>query len=474
MRAGLFALSIVFVAGFFAHAHAQEIAAPELAPSATESSTTAAELPPAAAESPPTAAELPPTTAELPPTAAEAPSAAPPGLSDAELQQLGFDSAEPATDYHFQLSGFVDFSTTIPMGQSKNLFGKPSFSIGNLNVYLSKNLSESVRTMAEIRFLYLPNGAPKSVTDRAGISTAVGDYNDFNRDLRWGGVEIERVYLEWAAHPLLTIRVGQFLTPYGVWNVDHGSPTIVSVQRPFAIGYNFFPERQTGFELYGRWQASNNGTVGYHVTLSNGTGPASEYLDLDNNKAIGGRLFWEYRKWGELKLGGSAYYGRNTNGTAIGSIMNGKLVGGQKITSQSDSLALALDATFKYLGVLVQAEFITQQAKFTPEGRTPTFSLATFANTIPADSFRFGGYLLLGYRFEWLGVMPYVVLQQLGGADATQTTTEHTFPMLVGVNIRPIESVVLKVEYTHVFFDRAQQFPGFDIEFVAFQMAWAF
>jgi hypothetical protein len=454
MRAGLFALAIVFLAA--TAANAQEVAEPE--------------LPAAAAEPLP-----PPAAAEPPPPTPDPASDAPAELSDAELQQLGFDATEPATDYRLQLSGFMDFGTTIPIGKAKQLFGTPAFSIGNVNVYLSKNLSESVRTMAEIRFMYLPNGAPKSIMDRSSISTATVDYSDFNRELRWGGIEIERVYIEWATHPLLTIRVGQFLTPYGVWNVDHGTPTIVPIQRPYAIGYNFFPERQTGFELYGRWQASNNGTVGYHLTLSNGTGTATEYLDFDDNKAVGGRLFWEYRKWGELKLGGSAYYGRNTFANATGMITNGNLVAGQKITTQSDSLALALDATFKYSGVLLQAEFLTDQVKFTREGRTASFSLATFsADNYPADGFRWGGYLLVGYRFEWLGIMPYFVLQQLGGADSTLLAGEKTTVALIGLNVRPIESLVLKVEYTHVFLASEQPFPGFDLQFLAFQLAWAF
>jgi hypothetical protein len=395
-------------------------------------------------------------------------------LSDAELQQLGFDVSAPAVDYGVKLSGFIDFGTTIPLGDSRNLFAKPSFSIGNLNLYVSKNLTESVRTMAEVRFLYLPNGAPTSLMNRTSVSTAIADYSDFNRELHWGGVEIERVYVEWAVDPLLTIRVGQFLTPYGVWNVDHGTPTIISIQRPFIIGYNFFPERQTGFEVRGRWQASNNGTLGYNLTLSNGSGPASEYLDLDSNKAIGGRVYWEYRKWGELRVGGSAYYGRSTNAANTAGIVNGKLKTTETVLAQSDSLALALDATLKYRGVLLQAEFITQQVAYTDRGRTLAFSIATFQSAYPADGFRYGGYLLAGYRFDWFGVMPYLLIQRLGGVDSVQQAQDRATPIVIGLNVRPIDSLVAKLEYTHVFFVDGQLFPGFDIELLGAQLAWAF
>ncbi len=403
------------------------------------------------------------------------PPSEPAGLTEAELAEFGFSESAPAVDTSVQLSGFIDFGVLVPFGDlSKLLMGKPAFAIGNLNIYLSKHLTESVRTMVEVRLMYLPNGAPQTMLNRTPVSTTSADYADFGRVLRWGGVEIERVYVDWAPFSFLSLRVGQFLTPYGVWNVDHGTPTIIPIQRPFVIGYNFFPERQTGLELHGRLDVSNYSRIGYHLTLSNGTGPATEYKDLDTNKAIGGRLFWEYRELGELRVGGSIYYGRDTDLVATDSFSAGKLTRVEKITTQSDSLALALDATFKYRGVHVQAEFITSQQKFTDEGRTLAFSIATMATHYPADSFRYGAYLLLGYRFDWFGIMPYVVLQRNGGVDAATQQKDYASLIVGGVNIRPIDELVLKIEYGQVLFDEGQLFPNEDIRVGGIQLAWAF
>lgn len=92
-------------------------------------------------------------------------------------------------------------------------------------------------------------------------NTTALDYQDYYRALKWGGVEIERVYLEWLAHPLFNLRGGIFLTPYGIWNVDHGSPAIIPILRPATIGNGYIPERQTGLEVFGTLELTNTETL---------------------------------------------------------------------------------------------------------------------------------------------------------------------------------------------------------------------
>jgi hypothetical protein len=393
-------------------------------------------------------------------------------LSEADLANLGFSGEEGGLDTSVRLSGFIDFGTEVALTDAtEDLIGKSTMFVGNLNLYITKNISETVRMMAEIRFTYLPNGASTNPLDPPA-NTTTADYADFDRALRWGGIEIERVYLDWAAHRFLTIRVGQFLTPYGIWNVDHGSPTIITVSRPYSVGDNFFPERQTGFEFFGRSELSSYGTIGYHLTFSNGTGPASEYKDLDKNKAVGARAFFEYRKLGELKIGGSIYYGRDTASLPTTVPVNGELVFGEKITTQADILALAADASWRYRGIHLQAEFISRQMKYTDSGRTQAFSLATLSPSYPADSLTWGGYILGGYRFDWLGVMPYFMFEYMGGHDPTFQSIQRSPAFFAGINMRPLDAVAIKFEYAFVHFD--QPFPPDDLQFFNAQLAWAF
>lgn len=56
---------------------------------------------------------------------------------------------------------------------------------------------------------------------------------------------LERLYLEWAVKPELTLRVGKFLTPFGIWNVVRRAPLTWTVDRPVAT-QDAFPDHTTG------------------------------------------------------------------------------------------------------------------------------------------------------------------------------------------------------------------------------------
>lgn len=388
-------------------------------------------------------------------------------MTEAELLSLGLGVEQAAVDTSLRLSGFIDFGTLVGLDSSSRLFlNDQAFSVGNFNLYITKNLTESIRTMAEVRLLYLPNGGtsggPEGSASGARQITTVSDYTDFDRTLRWGGIEIERVYLEWSPLTWATVRAGQFLTPYGVWNVDHGSPTIIPAQKPFVIGVGFFPERQTGVELFGRVEASNYSGLGYHLTLSNGTGPVSEWGDLDKNKAVGGRAFWEYLGLGDLRLGGSAYYGRYTDSirrTVFGDII--RVV--NDIQTQYDTLAFGVDAVWKYRGVHLQGEWLQRQNTYTKKGRTGTASPT--GTTFPPDTLSWGAYGLLGYRFDWLNVMPFVSYQRLREPAGLTLNGYH-----VGLNVRAIDEVALKLQLDTI--DVTGTAAAIRIMYA--QVAWAF
>jgi len=383
------------------------------------------------------------------------------------------DLDEPQID----LYGFADLTYVTQVGK-KVAFAQhhASFMVGGFNVYFSTEFERRWRSLAEVRFMYLPNGGYAGETQYAAVQgsaradTSVLDPADLNKPVRWGGVAIQRVWLEYRLSNYLTLRAGQWLTPYGIWNVDHGTPTIINVYRPYILNENLFPERQTGLEAYGSFFAGDT-KLGYHLTLSNGRGPIDTYLDLDDNKAVGARLFAQNDALlGTLTFGVSAYRGnyteRSGNGTTI---EDGELVIFDPPTEKYSELALAADLKWEWEGFYLQSEAILSELRYSDAAR-PSYSPLPPAPvpTQIADSRRYGAYALLGYRTRW-NIMPFV-LGQLYHNPLISDSRE----LAVGVNFRPSPRVALKAEYKYVFIEDPPGLILGDIDFLGLQVAWSF
>jgi hypothetical protein len=320
----------------------------------------------------------------------------------------------------------------------------PTFYVGNFNLYLGAKL-DRWRSLSEVRFTYLPDGAMTFDGGTVGrVSASYSDYADWGRAKKVGGVIIERAWLEYSAHSLLAIRGGQFLTPYGIWNVDHGSPVVIGTTRPFIVGNEWLPSHQTGLEVYGS-QVFNQTQLGYHLTLSNGRGPIDTYQDLDKNKAFGWRLWVKQDSpIGTFGLGTSGYRGRYTDSTSqTGLDENGKLDFQFLATERYDELGLAGDFKWTWGEYLLQSEAIVHETRYDDRLR-PSVQFAP-PGTPPAwtpDQRVWGYYVLTGYRLPWWGVMPFVMQQyQDWGKGNGFTCWEYSG----GLNIRPNEMVVFKL-----------------------------
>ncbi len=427
------------------------------APSATPA--TAATEAPAAAPAVAVSAPSEPTAAEPSPAPAAGAAATPaPPLAASDAAFYGANAgdvgeASSASTYpKLELSGFTDFSFIANVSNRHDpeatlAYQYPSFSIGNLNLYLNAALADSWHLLAEVRFLYLPQGAT-NFPQAAGNSVApfdagALDYADDNRVLNWGGIQIQRVQIDFTPHPLLNFRFGQWLTPVGIWNVDHGSPTVIGVFRPYIIGEGLFPERQTGIQISGEWAGETN-QIGYFATLSNGRGPSDAYADLDNNKGIGGRAYWTNTAYGSLTLGASAYKGtyssRNREyGVSTPSGQAPSLVGVNPLTEQYREQSLAADLRWNYKNLLLQAEVMQHEVDYT-DGYRPVLN-----GNVRADYRERGWYALAGYRLPWFGVMPFATFE--GYNFASQPLVPPATAESVGLNIRPEPTVVLKVQY---------------------------
>lgn len=424
-------------------------------------------------EATPGATPSPPST---PPAPAPEPSAADEAAAIAAALSTSSSETTLGDQQKLNLYGFADFTYSKAFEYGGAFSPYESFAVGHLNLYAGSELGDDWRWLSEVRFMYLPNGsvpASQAFAPGAATDTSVTDYTDFQRPVRWGGINIERAWLERTFHPLLTIRMGQFPTPYGIWNVDHGSPVIIPVTRPYIVGEQTFPGSQTGIEIYGTWNVQTT-QLGYHFTLSNGRGPIDTYQDLDHNKAVGGRLYVRQdTSLGTWTLGISGYRGQYTQRHTVNAVdASGAPSLTYPVDVQYNELSLATDLKWEWGGLLVQGEAMLNDVGYLPGGRPvdPLQALAGGPPGFTADYRRYGYYGLVGYRLPFLGIMPYIFAE-----DYWQGFTGYAAAAVrPGLNIRPTPRVVLKGELVHVWFHDTpvRIFPPGNA--LIFQAAWSF
>jgi hypothetical protein len=466
-------------------AWAQTAAEPAPTPVTAPAAAPAAGVPPAGAPPAVAAAAEPAPTLKAAAPAGDPPVAAlPETTSDDSF--VADPSASPFVGEDgpkLELYGFADFSYLQVLGKETTLkhylAPYPRFYVGHLNLYLASTLGENWRSLAEVRFTYSPLGDdddPAADGTFPVRDTTATDYAELQRTFSWSGIEIQRAWIEYQPFDFLSIRGGQWLTPYGYWNDDHGSPTIIAVHKPFPIGDQFFPERQTGLIAHGKYFVGST-AIGYAATLTNGRGPYDAFKDLDNNKAVGGRLYLESSFFGNLTVGVDAYRGRYTASTKrykVDTSGSAPVAVIYRTTDAAyDELSLGADVRWLYKGLHVQGEVMTNEARYDERYRPRTVGFDP-EPTFAADYRRVGGYLLVGYRTRFFNLMPYVT-----GEHSSYTNSDLAPPAWawsVGVNLRPTPNVVLKAEFAIATFDGVGS-TGLgkdDLPYVGTQAAWAF
>lgn len=397
----------------------------------------------------PALAHAQPAPDVTPPPASTTPS------GDIDLASLGLEPSAAAFDDKLNIFGFADVAYQA-VHFAHPVLGVPDsrgFNAGNLNLYVSKNLTERWRTLAEVRFLYLPNGGQNS--DGTITVTTINDPTNFSRPITWGGIVIERAYAEYDVDDHLTIRAGRFLTPYGIWNTDHGSPAIIAPYRPYVIGEQYFPEQQTGVELFGKTLIGDY-RLGYHATVTNGRSPVDAVSDPDGKPAFGGRLELEAPWAGRLKLGVSGYMGRYTGVAGVG-----------ETAPSYEERSYGVDALWDHRGFHVQAELIGNDKHYLNNAR------AISAKGFIPDGRQWGVYGLAGYRFDrYWNVMPFAMVEYIQPIDDTyyDDITGYSF----GLNFRPSSNVILKLMYDYALPRGTGLIANTDISVFTTQLAWVF
>jgi hypothetical protein len=221
-------------------------------------------------------------------------------------------SEEPVAEQEkLKIYGFADMGFQYVQINKQGLLANvydvnhPDFILGNLNLYFDAQPTPHWRGLVEVRFTNAPQGKITNFGGLGGRFTRTSTFSDdssgaaLNAPMWGGSVIIERAWLEYNRFQPLKLRVGNWFTPFGIWNEDHGSPTLISFAWPQFMTQRWMPLRQTGLMAYGNAFAGS-WELGYAATLSNGRQEDAN-LNIDGTPGYGARLYVR-RDMGEVLL----------------------------------------------------------------------------------------------------------------------------------------------------------------------------
>ncbi len=340
-------------------------------------------------------------------------------LEEAQEEQM-LNDLPSGFEPSFDVYGFFDLSFNKFVTREGSFFDgilheDSSFFVQNLNLYFKSQMTESLSAIAELGFTFAPTGKEDEIemegfSDFERADTEVVD--PFNAQTeRLGGVRIERVHLTWRPSDYFGVIAGRFLTPYGIWNIEHGSPVLISIRPPFMQTSQFVPSAQTGFSVLGDFHLKPGHKIHYAITLSNGRGPMDEVYDLDNNKAAGLRLRYIYDSpSARFSFGGYGYAGKYTD-------KYHRMVSIEPVAmeyyanEQYREWIGTLDMRFESHGFRAQAEYVRRLVTYSERPAQEVRDGGGY----PADYVGQGAFLLLAYTLPLknlignVGIILYVL-----------------------------------------------------------------
>jgi hypothetical protein len=373
------------------------------------------------------------------------------GELDALLREVGdVNASEYAAPEPLLLYGFADFGFNQIFTRADNSLlatlpaARSSFVVGNINLFLDAHPMKNVRSLVELRFTNLPHGDERSLAPYVRQDTRAVDVTDpsARRRVVVGSVILERAYAQYSPTDEFQLLVGQFFTPFGIWNVDHANPTLISLLLPIAQVDQFFPDRLVGLQAQGTFHLKGGVDFGYHVHLSNGR--TESLMDFTAQKAVGGRVHLSApaarTPW---KVGLSGYTGElNDRVKRIESLAPLSIL--EDFVVRGHEWAGGADASLDWGPLRLRSEGVLRRITY-EEGKRPDRGGGMYA----PDRYAWDTYALAAYRLPWLGLEPYLWFEVMHEPNSFGDTV---YVPSAGLNIHFSPAVLLKSQFAHVMF----------------------
>lgn len=379
-----------------------------------------------------------------------------------ELQQLQTEPVDESSyDDRFRMYGFFDAGlqrTWQKPDAGYMVLGATrawTFLLGNVNLYFDAKPAEDWRVLTEVRFTLYPNGAvtPGDMDPETFVlyrqSTDVTDVSGSDgatTQIEWGSIVLERSYAQWQTVDWFGLRAGLWFTPWGIWNVDHGTPTLISMRRPEFSTQRLHPLRQIGVQAYGSFD-SEAWIFEYSSYVSNGRVErqfgSGGGQDWTNNKMLGGRLTAKLLDPIELTFGVSGFIGEEDDVERRTVSFNPHRVE-ETPTVAALNRGLGADVSADIGPLRIRTEGLVARTDF-QHGRRP-YVWGPEQGFLFADTTRWGGYGLVAYELPWFGLEPYVYVEALRDPTPVYETIRVYSG---GLNIHFNAAAQLKTQYAY-------------------------
>jgi outer membrane murein-binding lipoprotein Lpp len=359
----------------------------------------------AAAQAPPQAAAPTPAPAAAPPAAETAPQ---PEIAETEIQRMEMKT-------RMQIRGFGDVTL-----HGSDLRGDhTAFSLGQLNLFVTSDVSEKFRFLSEIVF-------------EADTRNSVG-------------VDVERLLLQYSKNDYFNLAVGRYHTAIGFYNTayHHAAWLQTATGRPLVFQFEdnggILPIHNVGASLSG---LIPSGKLGLHYIAEVGNGRASSSpdaeavqnrVDENNGKAVNFAVFARPEKIRGFQTGFSAYH-------------DGLQPVGQPHIDELifDAHAVVQRPSFEWLN---EALLIRHAVNGGHIFETPAFYTQI--------SKAFGAYRPY-FRYQYINESPNEPMFPFVGLN---------YGPSVGVRYDPSESVALKLQYDRTAFRQQPSTNGLTLQF---------
>ena len=299
--------------------------------------------------------------------------------------------------------------------------------------------------------------------------------------------------MEWKPADWFGVRVGRFLTPFGIWNEDHGSPVLIGVDYPQFMNFGIVPIWQLGVEGFGSASLGDDLRVEYALTVANSRGPEDEYKDLTDMKALGARLKVVYNPEPFLvRIGGYAYYSQYRDNQdqiniqltpllALDPAYDPSFGSSNVTTSAYNETVLTGDAEFRVGRLRIIGEFarqtvIYQMASKVADDQKLLKGVPFNVTIYDPSHYAFGGYVMAAYEIPVhtspidFSVTPYVGYDYV--VPSTTAPVRTNTQIRGGLNVKPSPYATIKLEVSRLLPDNASI--ASDATAVMGQLAYSF